>query len=1159
MDPHAPPSLFAPFHRLLADERRRHATDRDLLQAFTQRSDNDAFAELLRRHGPMVLNLALHLLHHRQDAEDVFQATFLTLARKAHSLRGESSVAAWLHRVAWRLAMRSRARRTAGVSRPVEDYQPAHAGRSPQRSPADEISLRESQELLHEELAALPEHLRLPLILCYLQGRTRDEAARRLGWSLGTLKRRLEQGRKLLHARLSRRGVALPAVLSALLLASAEVPASLSASTLRLAASTLAGSASLPASVALLLAEASSSVKVKAIWGLVLVLGACAGAGAWVYSGQVSKAPEARPANNQPSADKGEEGPGPARDRFGDPLPPGALARMGTVRFRHGDSISSLALSPDDRILVTAGRDHTVRLWDVATGREVRRFSGHEDQGYNDSPSAAFSPDGKIVAVGLGSSEPICLWDAATGKKLRELESPHWSWGHLAFSADGKTLAAASERHRIAVWNAATGRLLHQLDGGEKELDLTVPIAFSPDGRLLASGGLGESFHLWDVKTGKEQRLFTVQPPRPKGKNEASPRYGLVRAVAFSPDGQLLASAANSSPLRLWEAATGKEVRSFPGYRFGSDVLAFSPDGKTLACGEYSGIVRLWGTATGKEIRRIDTHKAFVSGLTYFHDGKSLVTSGDGTIQIWEIRSGAEITPDRGHSTRIVSSVLSADGRTLITGGRDGDIRWWDVATGKELRRIACLTQSSLWGGTAALSPNGAMAAYQTTKPAGGKEAGEVHVGIELWDLAARKKLAELWRPNISATQFSPDGKTLFTKLWDVKQQATFIVAWDTARGKELRTLTNNQKGYGESLLLSADGKRLASVAMSSTARGVERSVYVRDVATGKELCRVPASLGFDQWIVALSPDNKLLAVADGQRWRPDSRVVHPHIHLWDIATGKEIRQFGEASFGYWAAAFSGDGKTLATAGQDNEIRLWETATGGERLHLSGHAGPINKLIFTDNGRTLISTSSDTTALVWDVTGLRKLAQVTERQRSASSLEKLWSALADPDAAASYRAMCRLLAAPAETLALLRQHLKPVEVVDEKRVAQWIADLDADAFAVREKATEELRKLGELAEPALRKMLEARPSPEMRRRLQELLDEVGQRQWRPTAEDLRQLRTIEVLERLGTPEARRLLETLARGAEGARQTREARAALQRLRSALPIQPQEMRP
>ncbi len=838
----------------------------------------------------------------------------------------------------------------------------------------------------------------------------------------------------------------------------------------------------------------------------------------------------------------------PARDCFGDPLPPGALARMGTVRFRHGDSILSLARSPDDRILLTASSDHTVRLWDVTTGREVRRLSGHEGQGDYGSRWAALSPDGKVVATGVNSSEPIRLLDAATGKELCKLQNPQW-WPkrlrrRLAFSADGKTAAAGTEGHRIAVWDCGTGRLLHQLDGGEKWLDAPVHIAFSPDGRLLASGGLEEKIYLWDLKTGKAQRCFTGPPPLPKEHPEQNRYLGLVCAVAISPDGRLLASSALESPVRLWDVAAGKEVRSLKGDWFGAVSLAFSDNGKMLATGELNGAVRVWETATGREVRRIQAHKAGVYNLAFFHDGKSLATSGDRTIRLWEIRSGAAIIPDRGHSTPIDSCVLSADGRTLITGGADGGIRSWDVATGKELRRLACLTGSPSGVRGLDLSPDGSIAAYQIVKPV--NEEGEVEIGTELWDLTARTK--RLRRPDIDGLHFSPDSKTFFTSLWDGRQEAGFILCWDTVTGKKLRTVAKTPNVFASISLLSADGKLLAGLS-----RGQEKSIYVWDTATGKQLCRAPA-IPDCRPNLAISPDNKLLAAADGPYWLSDDRIRHKHIQLWNIATGKEINQFGRTTRGYWTAAFSGDGKTLATAAQDNQIRLWETATGGERLHLSGHTGQINKLIFADNDRTLISTSSDTTALVWDVTGIRRPIQTADRQQSSPSRQDLWNALADPDAATSYRAMCRLIAAPADAIALLRSHLKPVEGMDEKSIERLVADLDSDTFAVREKATKELRKLGELAEPVLRKALATPPSPEMRRRLQELFDEVAQHQRHPSTDLLRQLRAIEVLERIGTPEARRLLETLAAGAAGARQTREASAALQRLRSVQSAKP-----
>lgn len=209
--------------------------DGELLRRFAAGHDADAFHELLRRHGAMVFGAARRLLRHPQDAEDVFQGTFLTLARKAPTLRKPGSVAAWLHGVACCLALRAR---TAAARRRLHE---GRAGRRPDPEPSADGGLREALTVLDEELSRLSGPLQAPLVLCYLEGATRDEAARRLGWSLATLKRRLERGRDLLRRRLERRGVTLSVALLTAAVAGQTASAGLLATTAHAAASFAAG------------------------------------------------------------------------------------------------------------------------------------------------------------------------------------------------------------------------------------------------------------------------------------------------------------------------------------------------------------------------------------------------------------------------------------------------------------------------------------------------------------------------------------------------------------------------------------------------------------------------------------------------------------------------------------------------------------------------------------------------------------------------------------------------------------------------------------------------------------------------------------------------------------------------------------------------------
>ncbi len=501
---------------------------------------------------------------------------------------------------------------------------------------------------------------------------------------------------------------------------------------------------------------------------------------------------------------------------------------------------------------------------------------------------------------------------------------------------------------------------------------------------------------------------------------------------------------------------------------------------------------------------------------------------------LWDVHTGRESLPDRGHTAQLHYCSLLPDQRTLITGTTDGTVRHWDLATAEEVRLPAAVPTSNRG---IVLSPNGKIAAAFKNKPVGQNA---VEVGIQLWDLASQKEGALLWVPNLSTAFFTPDGKVLLTQGWDIKENAGIIRSWDVATGKELRVLARHSNAF-DYTELSPDGKLIAALL-----RDPEKTIRSWDTATGKESCRIPADPIFHQCF-ALSPDSKLLAVVDG--WRPiSSRVLHRYVHLWEIATGKKLSQFGKSGGnseknGYQSIAFSPDGKTLATAEDGNRIRLWEVATGSERLLLDGHAGRVIKLLFAENGKTLVSTSSDTTALVWDLTGLRTQEGPPEEKRMPSEPRSLWSALADSNAPAAYEAIWHLTATPGPSVAFLREHLHAVEGTDGDTLAQLITDLDSPAYLVRQKATRELSKLDRLAEPALRKALAGKPSPELQQRIQQLL---AQLEGVPSSEQLQALRAVEALEIADTPEARRLLDELAKGAPEARLTQEAKASLERL-------------
>jgi RNA polymerase sigma factor (sigma-70 family) len=1112
--------------------------DAELLHRWVERRDEDAFSALVSRHGRMVHGVCRRILGNTHDADDAFQAVFLILARKAAGLRYPGALPGWLHGVAVRLACKARVaarRRFVGQARrPDLQKEP----RDPHPDPLDALSARELLGLIDREIARLPEVYRLPLVLCDLEERTQPEAARLLGWTLGSFRGRLLRGRERLRTRLSRRGIA-PAVLAAAFAQGSADAAPVTANLSRLAVrfSTCPTPAEVPSSVAALAREGCRGLvltKLKLASIILLAVGTLvAGAGLLAWTTAVPQPQAEERAEDEPPATPRSAKKQDRRDQAGDPLPAEAISRLGTIRFRHGGFISSIAFTQDGKSLLSCGIWDGIRIWDAASGKQIRRLP-IETAG--DRPLSV-SPDGKLLAIQIRTKEAkedsIAIYDFATGQLVRRFGNENRG-SALLFSPNGKTLAAYRWPHTIDLWDPTTGRLLHTLKG---HTDIVWAVAFSADGKTLVSGSDDKTIRFWDVATGKQLR-------------QINHKNG-VGALALSSDGKFLATIdvfkkvqegggywPFDNRVRLWDVVTGKETRQLfvpqkePRRDEVADVqsITFTPDGKMLLSGGMDGVLRYWDPASGKELRRVPGFAACPGAFAFSADGKRLaVMDGFALIRLLDLATGKDLLPTQGHRSPVSSTVVTPDCQTVVTSGRDGTLRFWDAATGRERRQRAVTSDYSR---PAQLLPDGS-----TYIAAGSDKLLHVHA------LASGEELTVLRGHEINYPfALSPDRKILVSAK-DNKE----VRLLDPATGAMRRSLTK-AKHYVLGMSFSVDSQILV-------VWDADRVVTVWDVATGRKRqefaapipvaseAPVPAD-GLFYYTAALSPDGKQLAFG---LQIYDSEGKKGNLPLYDTSTGKEVHRFRELKDGAQLMAFSPDGRMLAWSGfRDPTIHVGEIATGRVRRRFTGHLGGVDTLAFSADGKILVSGGNDTTALVWDLTGRLAMGTKYGEALSAEELEKHWKTLAGEDAEAAFRAMQVLAADPARAVSYFRARLHPIAQVDEKRLQQWIADLDSEQFAVRETATTELEKLGAAVLDALRKALEKKPALETRRRLEPLIEKLEREEWTPSGERLRIWRALEVLELIGTPEAKEVLAALANGAPGARQTGEAKAALERL-------------
>jgi WD40 repeat protein len=883
------------------------------------------------------------------------------------------------------------------------------------------------------------------------------------------------------------------------------------------------------------------------------------------------------------------------RDLYGDPLPPGAVSRLGTNRWHHEGGVAFVAFTPAGDRLVTARQSPagrctachghpfipptelptpftgtTFRVWD-SRGQELAHFGeklpninqptvvgseGHLRAGSPRKPHpvvlASLSPDGKTLLT-VEADNKLRLREIPSGREKARHPPGDLVLG-ACFTPDARAIAVHSQVQGLRLLKAKTGELIRKFDRGEDtpRLSWGDQVTFSSGGHLLAAG-------VTDATDAIKSRLLVFEAATGKEVWRTEERARGCAAFRFAPGGSVLAWPGPDGFVRLTDVRAGKEVKRLggPGKTDYLASLAFSPDGKHLGTVGFDGSVRLWDVASGKErytlrpgVRYAEPYRfgqwaiSPSDALAFSPDGKTLAAgTPQGLVKFWDVASGNDLYP--AHEGGLNGLAVSADGLTVTTHGADCTSRTWDLSTGRPLRRVA------LAAGTTNVvhSSDGRLAAFSLDRE-----------NLQLWDVAAGKRLrllrsgptrvgdcagAKDSRTLVFAPG-SPPGGNLLAELGP----DGWVRVWDTTTGERqaeyqmpptFGSWSDNLVEPFPRLAFGPGGRQLA-ILEGNEEESTHQYLHLLTLGRGQARLELKAQTNSrkagpaESTPFAFSPDGRLLVMAEQQGTFRVWELASLTDRSWVAPTGKQFR----------ALACSPRGALTAWGCSDGTIAIWDLWA-GEKVgeFRSGQAG-LDLLAFSADAKVLVSGASDGTALVWDLSSLEKRAGTVGAGLAGSDrLARLWQTLADAEARKAFEAMRELRDLGGPAVADLRRRMAPAPLPNEKALARWIEDLGSGEFERRSLATQELTKLGDLAGPALEGLLQRVTDLETRKRAQRLLAGLSSPRAR-SAEELRALRAVEVLERVGTPEAREALRSLGRGAPGARLTREALAALGRL-------------
>jgi WD40 repeat protein len=784
-------------------------------------------------------------------------------------------------------------------------------------------------------------------------------------------------------------------------------------------------------------------------------------------------------------------------DLFGDPLPPGALARMGTIRYARGDStMGNPVLAPDHKTFATVSRitpygpGRVVCLWDAATGKELHHLDDPDFEPYetfflkSENLLGAFGVTRKPGRAG-DSVYSMRFWNPATGKKTASDDRPARPMATWALSPDENYFVGARQKPPVVVWERKTGKVLAEWKG-DGRVD---PLAFSPDGKTVAFS-CKTVIHLWDWKGDGKDREWGNFPDG-------------VERLWFSPDGRWIVAAIYKDGLRVWDTESLKEVRRFKG----EHNICFYPDGKRFVSLDTGTI---WDVATGEKRGQLEDCADCVV-LNFSADGREIMGYALGRVRFWDAATGKDHSPPPPTVPGVMIHQIGflPGGKEVVSASPDGAVRVWDAATGNALRT---LIPGTVW------DPQKTPPTFMRVTPDGTIIVAHMD---RLSFFKGEGKAQELplasFPKGLDSLNLSPDGKTLVLAARD--KDKSIVEVWDVPGRKAVAHFVPPCGAFDMAFGVSCDRKIAAYVSSSVVLLDASGSfsrtlVENRPVAGEGSVCYF-----YGIHSLSFSPEGDLLA---------SSAPAGNGLRLLDVITGKPRYVMpGRKWADLFNVVFSPDGRMVAAEADEGVVDVWETSTGQRRRRFRGHRSYDTTLAFSPDGGRLATGNRDATILIWDVFGVSADGATDAGPLTEAELDALWACLGEADAERACMAMGRLMRCRGDAGPYLKRRVLGRKSPDNARFKRWIVGLDDDDFDARERASAELAKALPSAWPLLRASIADNPSAEARRRIEALLSRPNS--YGLTPETIQDLRALEVLESFGPAASEEMVRKLAAG------------------------------